>query len=52
MLFSQGNAFALMDNKTEAIAGFKEALGVKGISAAEREECEKRIKALQEYSVR
>jgi len=25
----------------------KEALGVKGISSAEREECEKKIKALQ-----
>ena len=47
LLMAQGDAFGILDKKTEALEKFKEALKVKGITAEEREECEKKIKALE-----
>jgi parallel beta-helix repeat protein len=47
LLMAQGNALGILDKKAEALEKFKEALKAKGITAEEREECEKKIKALQ-----
>ena len=47
MLKAQSEALASLGKHEEAIAKLKEALGVKGISAAQKEECEKKINELQ-----
>ncbi|MFA7157997.1 MAG: right-handed parallel beta-helix repeat-containing protein [Kiritimatiellia bacterium] len=47
LLMAQGNALGILDNKAGAMEKFKEALKVKGITDEDREECEKKIKALQ-----
>ncbi len=47
LLVAHGNAFAILNQKKEATARFKEAQEVKGISASEKEEILKKLKALQ-----
>lgn len=47
MLKAQAEAFADIGKKAEMIAKFKEVLAYKGVFAADKEPCEKRIGALQ-----
>ena len=49
MLKAQAAAAADLMKYEEAIAKFKAALAVKGISAEEKEECEKKLKQIQKW---
>ncbi len=47
LLKPRAEVLAFLKSGDEAIAKFKEALAIKGLSAKERAECEKRIKELE-----
>jgi hypothetical protein len=47
LLVAQGNAFAILDHKKEAVAAFKEAEQVEGLSAPEKEEIARKLATLQ-----